>query len=179
MVALGLGGSGNEAQIFDLDTRLSFPCPVEEYLQQTLRPQQTVFADGPQPARYCRLVQASAFLQHFSSDRSHMLACFGTGSSPRANSSDSALKGALQHSGKPAHVLKPTYTAPPPLTPCIRGAGSISAHSLPRYWDMQQDRIRADRVISSFADLDPGPYGCVLTEQQMMRLCVVDGAQSS
>lgn len=170
--------------MLDLDTRLPFPCPAHEYLKHTLRPQQAVFADGSRAARYFRVVCAPAFLRHFSSDRSHMLArrdpssatCGSVAASNR--SGDPATEAPSKHSTQVECSGEPAYTATPPITPCIRGADSEGAHMLPRYWDMQQERVGMAAGVRSFDELDPGPYGCVLTEQQMQQLCAADVAAS-
>ena len=59
------------ARVFDLDTRLAFPCPFDEYAARTLR-----WGDAARPAlkfkRLFRVVPAADYLRGFSSDRRHM-----------------------------------------------------------------------------------------------------------
>ena len=59
--------SDHGPQILDIDSRLPYPCPLEMYVHCT-------FPDGV-PSNYAplfRVVRAEAYLEHFSSDRSHM-----------------------------------------------------------------------------------------------------------
>lgn len=51
-------------KVADLDTLLSFPCPVEEYLSNS-------FVPGKSPM--FRIVDADRYIQSFASDRRHML----------------------------------------------------------------------------------------------------------
>ncbi|MDF1566257.1 MAG: hypothetical protein P1V51_24710 [Deltaproteobacteria bacterium] len=56
--------------VYDLDTRLPFPMPVEDYLRATFPPQ----AGLPEAFRaFVRRIPAAAFVARFSSDRSHMV----------------------------------------------------------------------------------------------------------
>lgn len=63
------GSSGST--VFDLDTRLPFPCPFDRYSAETFR------TDGqllrPEFFRKFRVVPAEDYLQTFASDRSHMM----------------------------------------------------------------------------------------------------------
>ncbi len=52
-------------QVWDLDTTLPCPVSIEEYLQQTFRAEQS------HPASF-RMMSASYYRSHFSSDRAHM-----------------------------------------------------------------------------------------------------------
>lgn len=56
--------------IFDLDSRLDFPTPLHDYLQNTFPDQ----AELPEQLRaWARVIPAQSYLAHFYSDRSHML----------------------------------------------------------------------------------------------------------
>jgi len=57
----------SQVVVYDMDTRLPYPCPLLEYLQQSF-PYQWPLPYAPM----FRLVDANLFLQYFSSDRSHM-----------------------------------------------------------------------------------------------------------
>lgn len=54
-----------DRSIYDLDTRLPFPCDAKTYLDETFP------AVWQEPPRF-RVVDASVFLKNFASDRSHM-----------------------------------------------------------------------------------------------------------
>jgi len=57
-------------RLFDLDTRLIYPCPVKEYFQETFPNQSTL------PAEFrtmVRCVPVAEYLDRFSSDRQHMI----------------------------------------------------------------------------------------------------------
>lgn len=59
-------------QIFDLDSVLPFPCALSDYLSEALKP---YYCDQNEPAnlsRYMRIIPAQAYLNNFSSNRSHM-----------------------------------------------------------------------------------------------------------
>lgn len=62
-----------KAQVLDLDTHLSFPCSLEEYLQGTFG---MTFASKKDERRYAplfRVVRAESYLETFFSDRMHMV----------------------------------------------------------------------------------------------------------
>jgi hypothetical protein len=62
-----------KAQVLDLDTHLSFPCALEEYLQGTFG---MTFASKKDERRYAplfRVVRAESYLETFFSDRMHMV----------------------------------------------------------------------------------------------------------
>lgn len=62
-----MSGMGRAAMIWDLDTRLDFPCPAIDYLARTFP------ADTPVEFRpLFRIISAEAYLAGFSSDRRHM-----------------------------------------------------------------------------------------------------------
>lgn len=64
--------------VYDLDTALSFPCPLEEYLSQCFRPSPSEISQwwyqfAIKTGHYFRPVNSYDFLETFSSDRSHMI----------------------------------------------------------------------------------------------------------
>jgi hypothetical protein len=64
----GVAGSGQEARwVWDVDSTLPYPCPLDEYLAQTF-PYEWPYPHGPQ----FRLIEASVYLSTFASNRSHM-----------------------------------------------------------------------------------------------------------
>jgi protein N-terminal glutamine amidohydrolase len=59
--------NNNDIVVYDLDSRLPFPCPLPEYMQASFP------YTWPTPyAPLFRVVEGAVFLQAFSSDRSHM-----------------------------------------------------------------------------------------------------------
>ncbi|KAI9321238.1 protein N-terminal glutamine amidohydrolase [Dichotomocladium elegans] len=60
----------DKAFIYDQDTVLPFPCPLKAYILEAFRPFVPLL---PSFRRLYRLVPAQAYLDHFASDRSHML----------------------------------------------------------------------------------------------------------
>ncbi|KAM3171836.1 hypothetical protein ACTXT7_015788, partial [Hymenolepis weldensis] len=56
-------------QVYDLDTTLDFPCDASEYWSLALRPNSLYRREF---YRFFRIIDAEMYLQHFSSDRSHM-----------------------------------------------------------------------------------------------------------
>lgn len=60
------------AQVLDMDSKLSFPCTLDEYLDGTFK---LDFLDDKARKKYSpkfRVIRAELFLQHFYSDRMHM-----------------------------------------------------------------------------------------------------------
>jgi|UPI0005819CF9 hypothetical protein len=55
------------ARVYDIDSRCRYPCPLPEYLQQSFP-----FVLPPHFKPYFRVVDGALYLEHFSSDRSHM-----------------------------------------------------------------------------------------------------------
>ncbi|KAL5016510.1 hypothetical protein ScPMuIL_006099 [Solemya velum] len=58
------------SRVYDLDTALPFPCKFLEYYTKAVRPNKFL---QKQFHRSFRVVPAEVFLEHFASDRSHML----------------------------------------------------------------------------------------------------------
>lgn len=56
-------------QIWDMDTRLGYPLPVDQWWQGTFPPPH-VLPEDLQPCS--RVISAQDYIEHFSSDRSHM-----------------------------------------------------------------------------------------------------------
>ncbi|VDK64630.1 unnamed protein product [Onchocerca ochengi] len=65
--------------IYDFDTTLTFPCDAQIYWIETFRPELNLDANY---RRYFRIISSSDYLQHFSSDRSHMLETYGNYKAP-------------------------------------------------------------------------------------------------
>ncbi|KJH45267.1 hypothetical protein DICVIV_08683 [Dictyocaulus viviparus] len=68
------------SHIWDLDSTLPFPCPFDDYWNETIRP-----AKWNIPAkysRYFRVISCAHYLAQFSSDRSHMKRQDGTWLAP-------------------------------------------------------------------------------------------------
>ena len=58
------------AVIFDLDTSLPFPCPLDTYVNEAFKPSHCI---AQRFKALFRAVEGQEFMSHFSSDRSHML----------------------------------------------------------------------------------------------------------
>ncbi|KAF8061574.1 N-terminal glutamine amidase-domain-containing protein [Lyophyllum atratum] len=56
-----------QSWIYDFDTQLELPCPLEDYLEGTF------MEVPPQFESLFRIIPSEVFLEHFASDRSHML----------------------------------------------------------------------------------------------------------
>ncbi|XP_061462060.1 protein N-terminal glutamine amidohydrolase isoform X2 [Rhineura floridana] len=55
--------------IYDLDTVLPFPCPIDTYIEEAFKSDSNI---TPEFRRKVRLVRADVYLKTFASDRSHM-----------------------------------------------------------------------------------------------------------
>eukprot|EP00095_Tigriopus_kingsejongensis_P002966 snap_masked-scaffold1455_size40601-processed-gene-0.8 protein:Tk02966 transcript:snap_masked-scaffold1455_size40601-processed-gene-0.8-mRNA-1 annotation:"protein n-terminal glutamine amidohydrolase-like isoform x1" len=71
-----------EALVYDLDTTLSYPCPLSRYYSQAIRSEDHFV---PKYQRKFRVVPAPHFLDHFASDRKHMQAEDGKWQAPPPN----------------------------------------------------------------------------------------------
>ncbi|GMI77124.1 Gln-specific amino-terminal (Nt)-amidase [Hibiscus trionum] len=60
---------GGTHLVWDLDSSLTFPCPLATYVSETVRPSFQLFSEFK---RFFRVVHAPLFLHHFASDRRHM-----------------------------------------------------------------------------------------------------------
>lgn len=60
---------GHASTVYDLDTRLPFPCDFHQYFEEALKADDS-FNECYQ--KYYRVISADEFLQSFASDRSHM-----------------------------------------------------------------------------------------------------------
>lgn len=76
----------NEYYVYDLDSLLNFPCSLNEYFEKAIGSERSIKADF---RRKFRVISAKSYLEHFASNRSHMLKEDGS------------------------------YFAPPPEYPCI------------------------------------------------------------
>ncbi|SAL99971.1 hypothetical protein [Absidia glauca] len=65
--------------VYDLDTTLPFPCSLTDYIIESFQPHRILTAEYQ---RCFRLIPAGLFLQHFASDRSHMISQDGSYYSP-------------------------------------------------------------------------------------------------
>ena len=76
---LPLPSSSCSSLVYDLDSRLQFPCSFSCYARQTLFP---AFAHSPSLHPLFRVIPASEFLATFASDRSHMRGADGGWKAP-------------------------------------------------------------------------------------------------
>ncbi|CAH8464314.1 unnamed protein product [Heterobilharzia americana] len=101
-------GSVSKYVVYDFDSLLPFPTPFVQYFTHGLRWNSCL---PERLHRYFRVIPGVDYLNHFSSDRSHMQREDGS------------------------------WVSPPPSYDRIRGKSSVSRHTLPFYWDMKIDAI--------------------------------------
>ncbi|KAF9009409.1 N-terminal glutamine amidase-domain-containing protein [Cyathus striatus] len=95
--------TGGDCWVYDFDSRLSMPCPWEDYLSATFP--MTLM---PQYQSLFRVISGSTFLDHFASDRSHML----------------IETAAIESHGEPLTQLY--HSPPPPYEPlCGKAAAEL------------------------------------------------------
>ncbi|CAH8459419.1 unnamed protein product [Schistosoma turkestanicum] len=94
--------------VYDFDSLLPFPSPFIQYVTHGLR--QNIILPEKLHRSY-RVIPVVDYLNHFSSDRRHMLREDGN------------------------------WIAPPPSYECIRGQSSSSSHTLPFYLDTTIDTV--------------------------------------
>ncbi|KXS12423.1 hypothetical protein M427DRAFT_101408 [Gonapodya prolifera JEL478] len=68
--------------VYDLDSTLPFPCPLEDYYDLAINPEGIATRLRPNYRRLFRIIAASTFVSHFASNRSHMRRKDGTWSAP-------------------------------------------------------------------------------------------------
>lgn len=73
------GREGKATQVYDLDTKLPFPCPLDKYFQLAIRNDAQI---PPDQRRLFRVVPGEVYLNTFASDRSHMMEPDGTWLAP-------------------------------------------------------------------------------------------------
>lgn len=122
-----LSEAGRPAAVFvyDFDSTLPFPCDAQLYLEKALRHREIVLKD--EYKRWFRLIPRKGFLEHFASDRSHMVHIRSAFCLKYENSNmpfTSQLRG---DSGG--------YQQPSPLYPCI--TSKTSTNNLQLYIEMQ------------------------------------------
>ncbi|CAI5779038.1 protein N-terminal glutamine amidohydrolase [Podarcis lilfordi] len=71
--------SGDQNFIYDLDTLLPFPCPIDTYIEKAFKSDSVIH---PEFQRKVRLVRADVYLKTFASDRSHMKDASGNWQKP-------------------------------------------------------------------------------------------------
>ncbi|KAJ7046632.1 N-terminal glutamine amidase-domain-containing protein [Mycena alexandri] len=104
-VFLLLRSRGQQHWIYDFDSRLPFPCLMRDYLRHTFK------ENVAEPYRSLfRIVPGSTFVEHFASDRSHMLV--------EAGEYDAQ------------NVAPKRYRSPPPSHPPIRGRNATTGNNL-------------------------------------------------
>ncbi|CAM9771640.1 unnamed protein product [Discosporangium mesarthrocarpum] len=100
LIAIG----GHKSWIYDYDSTLPFPCEASTYIAQTFRGGTVIDSRFRQ---YFRVVEAKTCLDHFASDRSHMINSRGQ------------------------------YSAPPPRDVPLRGRKATRSHNLPDWIKME------------------------------------------
>lgn len=144
VIALNLNHSTSSSLVYDLDSRLPFPCPLDTYIDQSLKIEVSSLLPEQYQRSY-RVIHAAHYLANFSSDRSHMLT-HGTG------------EGTTK-----------VYRMPPPMYPRIVNEkkerntfqqyvdfDSLSDDDTPLSFDQKKERIRH------------GNYGAILNEQEFL-----------
>ncbi|GMH34480.1 hypothetical protein BSKO_02314 [Bryopsis sp. KO-2023] len=72
---------GGSANVWDIDTTLEFPCPIDTYAAEALAP--FPFAEfDPSFKRFFRVVEGAVYKDAFASDRTHMIREDGSFASP-------------------------------------------------------------------------------------------------
>ncbi|XP_010269775.1 PREDICTED: protein N-terminal glutamine amidohydrolase isoform X1 [Nelumbo nucifera] len=70
VICIQRSGEGNAPhKVWDLDSSLTFPTPLDQYVSEAIRPSFQLF---PEYKRLFRVVHAPIFLRFFASDRRHM-----------------------------------------------------------------------------------------------------------
>jgi len=69
---------GKATRVYDLDTRLSFPCDAKDYFQQSFAFNEEKLRHQGFDLTYFKLIEAETYVAEFSSDRAHMLSAEGT-----------------------------------------------------------------------------------------------------
>eukprot|EP00892_Ulva_mutabilis_P010121 jgi/Ulvmu1/7481/UM037_0025.1 len=140
VIALGCTPEG-ETVMFDLDSSLPLPCPAVLWTQRALLVGSDL-CNSPQLKRRWRAVHASQFLQHFASDRSHM------------------IKEVIEN-GRVRHE----WSSPPPPYDCI--STPQASNNLQQYLDMSTASLQHP---PSLAACHGEPYGVLLDEDVFLRL---------
>ncbi|CAB9525709.1 terminal glutamine amidohydrolase [Seminavis robusta] len=132
--------TGGESLIWDIDSYLSYPCPLAHYLDRAFPgPQQFDKEDLAKIAPYFRVVPVETFLRYFSSDRSHMW-----------------------------DAVKQQWMATPPTYRCIQGA-SHKAKAANDDDDKSQNKASSNLMtyMDMTQKLDDPIFGSVLTRQEL------------
>ena len=145
VLAMGCTPAG-EAVIFDLDSSLPFPCSVVLWTQRALLVDSDM-CKSQQLKRQWRVVQASQFLAHFASDRSHMIKEVTVNEQVRYE-----------------------WSSPPPPYNCI--STPESSNNLPQYLDMAQSSLEEP---STLAACHESKYGVLMQESIFLRLILPNG----
>nr|AAP06335.1 similar to GenBank Accession Number AY060439 CG8253 gene product in Drosophila melanogaster [Schistosoma japonicum] len=101
--------------VYDFDSLLPFPSPFDYYFAHGLR-QNDILPERLR--RFYRVIHGTDYVNHFSSDRSHMQRQDGS------------------------------WIAPPPSYGCICGHNSSSSHNLPFYLDMTMNVVGENSLIT-------------------------------
>jgi N-terminal glutamine amidase len=157
--------------IFDLDSSMPSPSPLAAFIQHAL-----VVKSSTLPEHYRRLfrvVSAAAYLDNFSSDRSHML--------KKKGSSDGG--GDFTKAATFIQINNKEYMSPPPQYPCITSTNG-NTNTLPKYLEMPsytqavsnwkesplENFIIKNNKAGGKGRVGVGalPYGVVLTEEAFL-----------
>ncbi|THH32980.1 hypothetical protein EUX98_g1205 [Antrodiella citrinella] len=139
--------------VYDFDTLLPVPCLAQDYMSKTVP---YAFLEDPRLGinkRFVRIVPIQLYLDHFASDRSHMI------KPPLVPSGEN------EGSGETDHVAATLYYAPPPSYAPLCGARArekgISHNLMNSFVSMKASRT--DDPISVDPDMiDPTIYGEVM-----------------
>lgn len=135
--------NGAAALVFDCDSLLPFPTPLVEYVNRSLRcdVKGTNCENAP---HHFRVVRFDELVNHFASDRRHMLQQEDLGNSK-----------------------KPTWSSTPPQRPCIRARLETHTHTLPFF--LHTNGLSHDDHLSRGADRSVHrEIGTVFYDAQML-----------
>lgn len=138
--------------IWDMDSDLPFPCPFHDYVRRVFpNPHQWPVDYTP----YFRVIDAFTFLQHFSSDRSHMM--IGNGEWSATPPTYNCIV--------PSNVLDCGSSAA-----ATNNEGDQSAHTstLRRYMVISKDDVMACTITSSDHQGFTNHYGAVCSLTQLL-----------
>lgn len=124
--------------VIDLDTTLGYRVPFEEYMKKTFRPD--VPLTNEEQIQKFRVVHANTFLDHFASNRSHMIDFDRMGSGGQRERARSISGEGRERTESTDQYRKRAksivYTQPPPSWPPIYGPKADTDMNLTHYIDM-------------------------------------------
>lgn len=142
VLAVGCKPTG-DIVVFDQDSTLPFPCSVDVWIDKALQPH-SAGCRSEQLRRRWRCVEATAFLAHFASDRSHMVKQVDVDGDVRKQ-----------------------WSSPPPAYQCI--STEADDNTLPMYMDMSSSDVLS-QAPRSLSVCRKKPFGVLLEEREFLQL---------